>query len=252
MLRTVEHNLLFGAILVVAVLFVFLGNLRAGLIVASAIPLSMMFAFDLMARVGIAGSLMSLGAIDFGLAVDNAVIQVENAVRRLGENRQPGSRMQVIREAILEVRKPTLFGELIIIIVYLPILTLQGIEGKLFRPMALTVIFVLTGSLLLSFTVIPALIATFLRRQKAERESGLIHRMKQLYRPVVAMALRRAKVVVTVAAVLVVAGLVLFTRLGSEFVPRLSEGTAIHALFFVQHIVSSLHSGAVQIRNPAG
>ena len=226
-LRTVEHNLLFGAILVVAVLFVFLGNLRAGLIVASAIPLSMMFAFDLMARAGIAGSLMSLGAIDFGLAVDNAVIQVENAVRRLGEGGQSKSRMQVIRDAILEVRKPTLFGELIIIIVYLPILTLQGIEGRLFRPMALTVIFVLTGSLILSFTVIPALIATFLRRQKPERDSGLMHRMKQIYRPVVTMALRRAKMVVAVAAVLVVAGLLLFTRLGSEFVPRLNEGTVV-------------------------
>lgn len=226
-LTTVEHNLLFGAILVVAVLFVFLGNLRAGLIVASAIPLSMMFAFDLMARVGIAGSLMSLGAIDFGLAVDNAVIQVENAVRRLGENRQPGSRMQVIREAILEVRKPTLFGELIIIIVYLPILTLQGIEGKLFRPMALTVIFVLTGSLILSFTVIPALIATFLRSQKPERDSGVMHWLKQRYRPLVALALRRAKVTVAIAALLVIAGILLFTRLGSEFVPRLSEGTVV-------------------------
>ncbi|MFH2056896.1 MAG: efflux RND transporter permease subunit, partial [bacterium] len=133
-LSTVEHNLAFGALLVVAVLFAFLGNLRAGLIVASAIPLSMLFAFDMMSRAGIAGSLMSLGAIDFGLAVDNAVIQVENSVRRLSESGAQSSRLQVIRDAILEVRKPTLFGELIIIIVYLPILTLQGVEGKLFRP----------------------------------------------------------------------------------------------------------------------
>ena len=162
MLSTVEHNLIYGALLVVAVLFAFLGNLRAGLIVASAIPLSMLFAFDLMSRVGIAGSLMSLGAIDFGLAVDNAVIQVENSVRRLAHGSPESSRLDVIRDAILEVRKPTLFGELILILVYLPVLTLEGIEGKLFRPMALTVVFVLTGSLLLSFTVLPALIATFL------------------------------------------------------------------------------------------
>ncbi|MFQ5607213.1 MAG: efflux RND transporter permease subunit, partial [Candidatus Zixiibacteriota bacterium] len=119
-LSTVKHNLLYGALLVVTVLLIFLGNLRAGLIVASAIPLSMLFAFDMMSRVGIAGSLMSLGAIDFGLAVDNAVIQVENSVRRLSRAGEGANRLQVIRDAILEVRKPTLFGELIIIIVYLP------------------------------------------------------------------------------------------------------------------------------------
>ncbi|MCB2230519.1 CusA/CzcA family heavy metal efflux RND transporter [bacterium] len=226
-LRTVEHNLLFGALLVIAILFVFLGNLRAGLIVASAIPLSMLFAFDLMSRAGIAGSLMSLGAIDFGLAVDNAVIQVENSVRRLSQAGAERSRLEVIRDAILEVRKPTLFGELIIIMVYLPILTLQGVEGKLFRPMAMTVVFVLTGSLLLSFTVMPAMIATLLKRGVKEREPKVITWLKRLYEPVVDTALRHAKKVLLIAAVLLVGGVLLFTRLGSEFVPRLSEGTIV-------------------------
>lgn len=226
-LRTVEHNLVFGAVLVMAVLFVFLGSIRAGLIVAAAIPLSMLFAFDMMSRVGIAGSLMSLGAIDFGLAVDNAVIQVENAVRRLSQMRPDSNRMQVIRDAILEVRKPTLFGELIIIIVYLPILTLEGVEGKLFGPMALTVIFVLTGSLLLSFTVIPALVATLLTKRIKEREPVFLQWLKKLYQPILTMALRHAKMVVVAAVLMVLSGIILFSTLGSEFVPRLSEGTIV-------------------------
>jgi len=226
-LSTVEHNLVYGALLVVAVLFAFLGSLRAGLIVASAIPLSMMFAFDLMSRVGIAGSLMSLGAIDFGLAVDNAVIQVENSVRRLAGGSAGSSRLAVIRDAILEVRKPTLFGELILILVYLPVLTLQGIEGKLFRPMALTVVFVLTGSLLLSFTVLPAMIATFLSSRVRDREPRFVAWLTRLYRPVLDFALRFRKVVLSIALGLVLGGLLLFTRLGAEFVPRLSEGTIV-------------------------
>ena len=226
-LHTVRDNLLYGALLVVAVLFVLLGNFRAGLIVASAIPLSMMFAFDMMSRAGIAGSLMSLGAIDFGLAVDNAVIQVENAVRRLTSAGEEQSRLEVIRDAILEVRKPTLFGELIIITVYLPILTLQGIEGKLFRPMAMTVVFVLTGSLILSFTVIPAMIATFLKKQKKVKESIILIGLRRLYRPVLDFSLRRAKLIVVCSLVLLIGGGILFTRLGAEFVPRLSEGTIV-------------------------
>jgi len=137
---TVRKNLFEGGLLVIAVLFVFLGNLRAGLIVAMAIPLSMLFAFDAMLRFGIAGSLLSLGAIDFGLVVDSSVIMVENSVRHLAHNTQGRSRLDVIRDAAIEVRKPTMFGELIIIIVFLPILTLEGVEGRC-RPMALTFIF---------------------------------------------------------------------------------------------------------------
>ena len=224
-LATVRHNLIFGAVLVVAILFVFLGNLRAGLIVASAIPLSMLFAFDMMTRWGIAGSLMSLGAIDFGLAVDNAVIQVENAVRRLAEHPGAASRMQVIRQSILEVRKPTLFGELIIILVYLPILTLQGIEGKMFRPMALTVVLVLIGSLIMSFTVIPALISLGLGRLRHGGEPRFIQWLQRRYRPMLAWAMDHARVVLTTAAMALVVGAVIFMKMGSEFVPRLSEGT---------------------------
>lgn len=226
-LSTVEHNLFYGALLVVAVLFMFLGNFRAGLIVASAIPLSMLFAFDMMSRFGIAGSLMSLGAIDFGLAVDNAVIQVENAVRRLSRGEQSANRLQVIRDAILEVRKPTLFGELILIIVYLPILTLQGVEGKLFRPMALTVVFVLTGSLLLSFTILPALIGTFLKRKTLKREPVFVRVMRRIYEPILNWAIHFQKLVLAGALVLVAVGVFIFNQLGAEFVPRLNEGTIV-------------------------
>ncbi len=156
-LKTVERNLFEGAILVIAVLFAFLGHLRAGLIVASVIPLSMLFAVTMMERVGIAGSLMSLGAIDFGLVVDSSVVMVENCVRHLAHDRTGRSNLDIVRDAAAEVRKPTMFGELIIMIVYLPILTLEGIEGKLFRPMALTVIFALVGSMVLSLTLMPVL-----------------------------------------------------------------------------------------------
>ncbi len=226
-LSTVEHNLFYGAVLVIVILFIFLGNIRAGLIVASAIPLSMLFAFDMMSRVGIVGSLMSLGAIDFGLAVDNAVIQVENSVRRLTEAGEGMTRLDVIKEAILEVRKPTLFGELIIIIVYLPILTLQGIEGKLFRPMALTVVFVLTGSLILSFTVLPAMIATFLTRRVRHEEPTFVLWIRNLYRPILQRTLKYSRTVIVAALLLIVGGVILFRQLGSEFVPRLSEGTIV-------------------------
>jgi len=226
-LSTVEHNLIYGAILVVAILFLFLGNLRAGLIVASAIPLSMLFAFDMMSRAGIVGSLMSLGAIDFGLAVDNAVIQVENSVRRLSESKDSRNRLQVIRDAIFEVRKPTLFGELIIIIVYLPILTLQGVEGKLFRPMALTVVFVLTGSLILSFTLIPALIGIFLKRKSRKKEPVFVEWIRKIYKPILNQVIKYSRVVLVAAFLLIVGGVFLFNTLGSEFVPRLSEGTIV-------------------------
>lgn len=226
-LKTVEHNLLFGAALVIAILFVFLGNARAGLIVASAIPLSMLFAFDIMSRAGIIGSLMSLGAIDFGLAVDNAVIQVENAVRRLGHAAPDTPRLEIIKQAILEVRKPTLFGELIIILVYLPILLLQGVEGKLFRPMALTVVFVLVGSLIMSFTVIPALIATFLTKPIREREPIVVRWAQQLYRPTLIWALKYRWLVVGTSTVALIVAVVLFNRIGTEFIPRLSEGSIV-------------------------
>jgi len=226
-IHTVRDNLFEGAILVIAVLFAFLGDLRAGLIVASAIPLSMLCAFDLMLRAGIAGSLMSLGAIDFGLIVDSSVIQIENAVRRLAEDAGGRERREVIRDAVIEVRRPTLFGELIIAIVYLPILTLEGVEGKLFRPMALTVVFALVGSMALSLTLMPVLASLFLRRKPAHRENRLMKALLRVYRPALHAALRRPKAVLAGAAALLACGALLALRLGSEFVPRLREGAIV-------------------------
>ena len=226
-LHTVRTNLLEGALLVIAVLFVFLGNVRAGLIVAAAIPLSMLFAFDLMLRAGIAGTLMSLGAIDFGLIVDSSVIMVENTVRRLGEDGGTRSREEVVESATLEVRRPTMFGELIILIVYLPVLALEGVGGKLFRPMALTVMFALLGSLILSLTLVPALCATFLSRTAAEKPNRVVEFFQGLYRPSLRFALRRGRLVLGGAAFLLLAALVLAMRLGSEFVPRLAEGALV-------------------------
>jgi len=226
-LYTVRENLFEGAILVIAVLFLFLGNIRAGLIVASAIPLSLLFAFDLMTRAGIAGTLMSLGAIDFGLVVDSSVITMENAVRRLSENPAGRSRAEVVREAAVEVRRPTMFGELIIMIVYLPILALEGVEGKMFRPMAATVIFALLGSLVLSVTLMPALGATFLPRRISHQENRIIRGLKGLYRPALRRALLRPGLVLALASLLILGGGALATRLGSEFIPRLNEGAIV-------------------------
>lgn len=226
-LDTVKKNLLEGAVLVVAILFVFLGNFRAGLIVAAAIPLSMLFAFDLMTRAGIAGSLMSLGAIDFGLVVDSSVIMIENSVRRLSEDHSTRTRLEVVRDAAIEVRKPTMFGELIIMIVYLPILALEGVEGKLFKPMALTVIFALLGSMILSLTLMPVLASLLLPRKMKERENFVVRGLKRVYRPAVAFAMRARWVVLGIALLLVANATFLATRLGSEFIPRLQEGTLV-------------------------
>ncbi|HEX2877144.1 MAG TPA: CusA/CzcA family heavy metal efflux RND transporter, partial [Polyangiaceae bacterium] len=226
-LHTVRTNLLEGALLVIAVLFVFLGNLRAGLIVAAAIPLSMLFAFNLMLQAGIAGSLMSLGAIDFGLIVDSSVIMVENSVRRLAEDKSGRTKLEIVREAAIEVRKPTLFGELIIMIVYLPILALEGMEGKLFRPMALTVIFALIGSMVLSLTLMPVLASLFLPRHIEERENLVMRGLRRVYAPVLDWALRYRMLVLAGAVLALGNGAFLATQLGSEFVPKLQEGTIV-------------------------
>ena len=226
-INTVKNNLMEGALFVVAILFIFLGNLRAGLIVALAIPLSMLCAFSGMLQAGIAGSLMSLGAIDFGLVVDSSVIMIENSVLRLSENKDKRSRLEVIRDAAIEVRKPTMFGELIIMIVYLPILTLEGVEGKLFQPMALTVIFALAGSMVLSLTLMPVLASIFLPKNVQEKELWLIKILKKIYRPVVTTALK-FKGPVCAFAVLIFAGTIwLGSTLGAEFIPRLNEGSLV-------------------------
>ncbi len=222
-LQTVRNNLLEGALLVVAVLFAFLGNLRAGLIVAAAIPLSMLCAFNAMLQFGIAGSLMSLGAIDFGLVVDSSVIMVENAARQLEGDSSGRSVREIVRDATVEVRKPTLFGELIIAIVYLPILVLEGVEGKLFRPMALTVIFALAGSMILSMTLIPVLASYGLNKGKGHKDNPIVRWLKNRYRPMLGWALSHRKMVLTIAALVVLNAGLLATGLGSEFVPRLRE-----------------------------
>ena len=226
-LETVRTNLLEGAVLVIAVLFVFLGNLRAGLIVASAIPISLLFAFDLMTRAGIAGSLMSLGASDFGLVVDSSVIMVENAVTRLGENDGKRPVADVVRDAAIEVRKPTMFGELIIMIVYLPILALEGIEGKMFRPMALTVIFALIGSMLMSLTLVPVLASVLLPKKTKHRENFIVRGLKRGYQRALDAALRVQWLVLGIAVLLLANGVFLATQLGSEFIPRLREGAVV-------------------------
>ncbi len=224
-IHTVQKNLFEGGLLVVAVLFIFLGNLRAGFIVALAIPLSMLFAFSGMLQVGIAASLLSLGAIDFGLVVDSSVVMIENCVRHLSHDNQGRSRLEIIRDAAIEVRKPTMFGELIIMIVYLPILTLEGVEGKLFRPMAMTVIMALAGSMILSLTLMPVLASFLLPRNIKEKEPLLIRWLKRLYAPVLRFTMHNKLVVIGSAVCIFVAVFGLIApNLGSEFVPRLSEG----------------------------
>ena len=227
-LSTVRNNLLEGAILVVAVLFAFLGSLRAGLIVALAIPLSMLFAFNGMLRFGIAGSLMSLGAIDFGLIVDSSVIMVENSASRLATDTTGRSVREIVRDAAVEVRRPTLFGELIIAIVYLPVLALEGVEGKLFRPMALTVIFALAASMVLSLTLMPVLASYGLRAGQGNNTGSRLTRwLVGRYGPVLAWALRRPKAVLFGAGLAIVGAVIVSTHLGSEFVPRLREQAVV-------------------------
>jgi cobalt-zinc-cadmium resistance protein CzcA len=222
-LDTVLHNLAEGGLFVIGVLLLLLGNVRAGLIVALAIPLSMLFAANLMLAVGIPASLMSLGAIDFGLVVDSSVIMVENCVRRLGIAPPNASKLEVVRDAAVEVRGPTMFGELIIAVVYLPILFLQGTEGKLFRPMALTVLFALAGSLVISLTLMPVLAATVLGREE-EHEPLIMRVFHRLYQPLARLAVRHPVVIALAAAGLVAASVPVGLRLGAEFMPRLDEG----------------------------
>jgi len=226
-LRTVRNNLLEGALLVVAILFAFLGSVRAGLVVAAAIPLSMLFAASGMLRFGIAGTLMSLGAIDFGLLVDSSVVLVENAERRLGEDGGRRSVLDVVRDASVEVRTPTLLGELVIMVVYLPILALGGVEGKTFRPMALTVLLALAGSALFSMTVAPVLASYVLARRRHREKPRLVRWLEARYDPILGWALGHSRIVLAAATALVLGALAAGTRLGSEFVPKLQEGTIV-------------------------
>lgn len=225
-IETVRHNLVAGALLVVSVLFAFLGNLRAGLIVAAAIPLSMVFAAEFMVQAGIAASLLSLGAIDFGLIVDSSVIMIENCARHAAR-RTDKPWLDTIRDAAIEVRKPTMFGELIIMIVFLPILTLEGVEGKLFRPMALTMIFALMGSLVLSLTLMPVLASLLLPARSSEKEPWLVRGARQVYTPVLELALRFRGAIVGLAVGLIAVAGIAATSLGTEFLPKLQEGALV-------------------------
>ncbi|MCC6728453.1 MAG: efflux RND transporter permease subunit [Chthonomonadales bacterium] len=228
---TVRRNLLEGGALVVAVLLFLLGNLRGALIVASAIPLSMLFAIIGMERFGISANLLSLGAIDFGMIVDGSVVLVENAVRRVAEAREHAGRTlsraevtQTVLRAAREVGAPLTFGVAIIILVYLPIMTLTGIEGKMFRPMAYTVAFALFGALLLTLTFIPVLCAMLLSGNTREKQSPVIRVVERLYAWTLEWALRRRLAVVGASVLLFVGCALLLPRLGSEFLPRLDEG----------------------------
>ena len=226
-LHTARKNLFEGALLVIAILFALMGNLRAGLIVALSIPLSMLFAFNLMLKAGIAGSLLSLGAIDFGIVVDSSVIMVENSVRRIAEKPPGRSFIDTIKTASLEVRKPTLFGEAIIMIVYLPILTLEGVEGKLFRPMALTVIFCLLGSLVLSLTLMPVLASLFLPKRIKHRENFILRGVKFIYDPLLRLSMKARPLVLGLCLLLLAITIRVGMNIGTEFIPVLSEGSIV-------------------------
>ena len=223
-LKTVLTNLTEGGMLVVVVLLVMLGNLRAGIIVATAIPLSMLFATNLMLFTGVTASLMSLGAIDFGLVVDSSVIMVENCIRKLSHHGGESRHQDIIRDAAIEVRKPTMFGELIIAVVFLPILLLEGTEGKLFRPMAFTVLFALAGSLVLSLTFMPAMASLFLPKKMNEREVLIVRMFKWIYIPVVSAAMKHPVTTVVIALSVFFLSLPMARQLGAEFMPRLEEG----------------------------
>ncbi len=235
---TVEKNLFEGALLVVAVLLLLLGNWRASLIVACAIPLAFLFAITGMARFGISGNLMSLGAIDFGLIIDGAVVIVENIVRQLGRRQhQLGraltteERAHVVLTASKQICSPMFFGVVIITVVYIPILALTGIEGKMFHPMALTVMLALGGALVLALTLMPVLCSFLLRGKVSEEDNALIRFAKRLYEPTLNFALRRRGLVVGVAIALFAGSLWLYTRLGAEFVPQLDEGSITAMLY---------------------
>jgi cobalt-zinc-cadmium resistance protein CzcA len=230
-IATVETNLTEGALLVVVILFFLLGNWRAAAIVALAIPLSMLFAITGMTQLGLSGNLMSLGAIDFGLIIDGAVVMVENIVRHLGEKQhklgRPLTTAERAREVLFsakEVARPMFFGVLIITMVYVPVLTLQGIEGKMFKPMAVVVMLALGGALVLALTLMPVLCSFFLGGRIREGDNWLVRGVKALYRPLLDFGLRRRWFVVLPMVAAFAGSLFLFTRLGAEFIPQLDEG----------------------------
>ncbi|HQU98490.1 MAG TPA: CusA/CzcA family heavy metal efflux RND transporter [Nitrosomonas sp.] len=237
-IHTVAKNLIEGAALVIVVLLLFLGNVRAALIAAFVIPLSMLFTFTGMVTNHVSANLMSLGAIDFGIIVDGAIVIVENSIRRLaheqmrlGRELTLTERLELVFDASREARRVLIYGELIIIIVYLPIFALTGVEGKMFHPMALTVVTALVSAMILSLTFIPAAIAFFLSGKVEEKESRVMLWAKKMYVPLLTATLNNRELTVTIAIVIVVLSGLLTTRIGSEFVPSLNEGDiALHAI----------------------
>jgi heavy metal efflux system protein len=237
-ISTVKKNLLEGAILVIVILFLFLGNIRAAIITATVIPLSMLFTFTGMVTYKVSANLMSLGALDFGIIIDGAVVIVENCVRRLAHAQahygRPLTRSERFHEVFLaskEARRALLFGQLIIMVVYLPIFALTGVEGKMFHPMAFTVVAALVGAMILSVTFIPAAVALFIGNRVSEKENFLMLQAKRWYGPLLDRVMEAKAVVLTAAAVAVVLCGLIATRMGSEFVPNLNEGDfAIQAL----------------------
>ena len=237
-IHTVATNLIEGAALVIVVLLLFLGNFRAALIAAFVIPLSMLFTFTGMVTNQVSANLMSLGAIDFGIIVDGAIVIVENSIRRLaheqmrlGRELTLTERLELVFDASREARRVLIYGELIIIIVYLPIFALTGVEGKMFHPMALTVVTALIGAMILSVTFVPAAIAFFLYGKVQEKESSVMAWAKKAYLPLLTATLYNRELTVTIAIVIVILSGLLTTRVGSEFVPSLNEGDiALHAI----------------------
>ncbi len=237
-INTVKKNLLEGAVLVIVILFMFLGNIRAALITAMVIPLSMLFTFSGMVSYHVSANLMSLGALDFGIIIDGAVVIVENCVRRLAhaqeQHGRPLTRTERFHEvfaASKEARRALLFGQLIIMIVYLPIFALTGVEGKMFHPMAFTVVTALVGAMILSVTFIPAAVALFIGEKVDEKENFLMRAAKRWYEPVLAGVMANKPVVLVFTTVMVLLSGLVATRMGSEFVPSLNEGDfAIQAL----------------------
>ncbi|MBK7772847.1 MAG: efflux RND transporter permease subunit [Sandaracinaceae bacterium] len=230
-IRTVGTNLAEGALFVIGVLFLLLGSIRGGLIVAAAIPFAMLVAFTAMKALGLSGNLMSLGAIDFGIVVDGSIIVVENAVVYLAAAARGrttpmtyAEASAVVLQSTLGVRKAATFGEAIIVIVYIPILTLAGIEGKMFKPMAITVLFALLGAFIASLTFVPVLVATFMRQHTEQREPFLVRLLHRVYPALLAPLMKAPKVVMGVSLLLLALSGLVASRLGAEFVPRLDEG----------------------------
>jgi len=237
-IETVRDNLFFGAVLVIVILFLMLGNIRAALVTALVIPLSMLFTISGMVTSEVSANLMSLGALDFGIIIAGAVFIVENCIRRLAEEQHRlnrplarAERFEVVSEATREVVRPSFFGVFIIMVVYLPILTLTGIEGKMFHPMAYTVILALIGAMLFAVTFVPAAIALFLGGRISEKESILLRPVKAIYQPLLRFALRQRALLALAALALVVLSGIVAMRMGREFIPSLDEGDiALHAL----------------------